>query len=319
MRHVLFCAVVLVLAIVPRRLEAQLAIPDKYEIDPAHSSVSFAVRFMGLTTIHGAFAQYAGTVMYTAGTPSRSSVTAVIQVSSINTNNGQRDHDLQGTAFFDAQRFPFITFHSTTAVPTNQGFELRGALTIRGVTREVSIPVTLLHPAMSDAWRNTRVGFVGTLVINRKDYGVLGTAFWNNEFDPGRMSIADSVSIELSIEGLQPNYDKWNTPGADSLAQVAIERGAAAIVPPVGASPSVDAYVVAGLKLRAKGRATAAAHLFEIANRLAPTSSNVLTYLGDARLALGQDSAARAAYRGALHVDSLDTSAVESLRWMTSP
>jgi len=319
MRGAQFLVTVLGVGVVSAGLDAPGAIPDKYEVDPAHSSVSFAVRFMGLTTIRGAFAQYAGTVMYSPANPSRSSVSVVIQVSSINTNNGQRDHDLQGVAFFDARHYPFITFHSSAAVPTTQGFELRGALTIRGVTREVSIPVTLLHPAMSDAWRNTRVGFVGTLVINRKDYGVLGTAFWNSEFDPGRMSIADSVAIDLSIEGLQPNYDKWNTPGADSLARVAIERGDAAIAPPVGTSPSVDAYVVAGLKLKSKGRTAAAARLFEIASRLAPTASNVLTYLGDARLALGQDSAARAAYRGALQLDSLDTSAAESLRWMTSP
>lgn len=307
------------LAIVPGIAVAQTRTPEKYEIDDAHSSIAFAVRFMGLTTIHGAFGQYAGTLMVTPGDLARSSVSVVIQVSSINTNNSQRDHDLQGPAFFDAAHFPYIVFRSSSITPTGQGFTLQGRLSIRGVARDVAIPCTLLHPAMRDAWRNTRIGFVGGLTISRKDFGVLGTAFWNSEFDPGRMSIGDSVTIELSVEGLQPNYDKWNTPGADSLAQLALARGADAVTPPGGSSPSLDAYVVAGLKLQGQGRLEASARLFELASRLAPTSASALRHLGDASLALGRDSVARDAFRRALSLDSLNTSAAESLRWLDRP
>ncbi len=190
------------LALVPAAVHAQSKPPEKYDLDQAHSSVSFAVRFMGLTTIHGTFSQYGGTLMVTPDDLARSSVSVVIQVSSINTNNTQRDHDLQNAAFFDAAHFPVITFRSTSVVPSAQGFTLNGRLTIRGVTKDVAIPCAALHPAMRDAWQNTRIGFVGTLPISRKEFGVLGTAFWNSEFDPGRMSIGDSVAIELSIEGL---------------------------------------------------------------------------------------------------------------------
>ncbi|HKE89665.1 MAG TPA: YceI family protein [Gemmatimonadales bacterium] len=304
------------LALVPAIVRAQSKLPTKYEIDEAHSSVSFAVRFMGLTTIHGAFSQYAGTLMVTPDDLARSSVSVVIQVSSINTNNGQRDHDLQNAAFFDAAHFPLITFRSTSVVPSALGFTLNGQLTIRGITKDVAIPCTLLHPATRDAWRNTRIGFVGTLAISRREFGVLGTAFWNSEYDPGRMSIGDSVTIELAIEGLQPNYDKWNSPGSDSLAQVALGRGAAAVKPPVDSVPTVNGYVVAGLKLLGRGRADLALRLFEVASGLAPEAPQVYVHLGDARMALGQEGMARDAFRRALAADSLNTSAAESLRWL---
>jgi len=305
------------LALVPGVARAQARLPEKYEIDPAHSSVSFGVRFMGLTTIHGAFGDVAGTLMVTPGDLARSSVTVVIQVSSINTNNRERDHELQGAAFFDAQHFPLITFRSSSVTPTAHGFTLNGRLIIRGVTREVVIACVPVHPAMQDAWHNTRIGFVGTLTIRRQDFGVLGTAFWNSEFDPGRMSIGDSVAIELSMEGLQTNYDKWNTPGADSLAQLAL--GAAVLTPPTAAQPPLTAYLVAGLKLEGKGHPDAAARLFELASRLNPASTNALRYLGDASLAMGRDSVARDAFRQAVALDSLNTSAVESLRWLDRP
>jgi polyisoprenoid-binding protein YceI len=304
------------LALAPTIVRGQSKPPVKYELDQAHSSVSFAVRFMGLTTIHGTFSEYGGTLMVTPDDLARSSVSVVIQVSSINTNNSQRDHDLQNAAFFDAAHFPLITFRSTSVAPSAQGFTLNGRLTIRGVTKDVSIPCTVLHPAMRDAWQNTRIGFVGTLAISRKEFGVLGTAFWNSEFDPGRMSIGDSVAIELSIEGLQPNYDKWNLPGSDSLVQVALSRGTAAVTPPADSVPGVDGYVVAGLKLLGRGHADLAARLFEVAVGLAPHSPQVFAHLGDARMAQGQERQARDAFRQALAVDSLNTSATESLRWL---
>lgn len=304
------------LALAPAIGHAQSKPPVKYDLDQAHSSVSFAVRFMGLTTIHGTFSQYGGTLMVTPDDLARSSVSVVIQVSSINTNNAQRDHDLQNAAFFDAAHFPVITYRSTTVVPSAQGFTLNGRLTIRGVTKDVAIPCTMLHPATRDAWKNTRIGFVGTLAISRKEFGVLGTKFWNSEFDPGRMSIGDSVAIELSIEGLQPNYDEWNLPGSDSLAQVALSRGVAAVQPPADSVPGVNGYVVAGLKLLQRGHPDLAARLFEVAAGLAPQAPQVFAHLGDARLAQGQERLARDAFRQAVAVDSLNTSATESLRWL---
>lgn len=291
-------------------------LPEKYAIDPDHSAVSFAVRFMGLTTIHGAFSDYRGTLMYSASDPTRSSVTAVIQVASVNTNSRQRDHDLQGAAFFDADTFPLIAFRSTVVTPLPHGFLMHGTLTIRGVTKDVVIPCALLHPVMADAWGNQRIGFTGAVTLDRRDFGVLGTAFWNKEFDPGRMSIGDSVSIELTIEGLRPNFDRWNTPGADSLADIALKSGVDEVRPPTGPAPAVDAYAVAGLKLMGKGHSEAAVRLLTLAVGLAPKSPALLDYLGDARIAMGKDSLAREAFEQALALDSLDTSAAESLRWL---
>jgi polyisoprenoid-binding protein YceI len=302
-------------------LGVQSPSPVKYTIDGDHSSIGFAIRFMGLTTIRGAFTEYVGTIMYTERDPSRSSASVVIATKSINTNSEQRDIDLKSPNFFDAVKFPFITFRTTRVTPTAHGVALDGPLTIHGISKEVTIACTRLHNAMSDAWGNTRVGFLGTLRINRKDFGVDGIAFWNSQFDPGRMAIGDTVEIELSIEGLRPNYDRWNTPGADSLVKIVLRDGVSRVSPPVmheGDKPdaSGSAFAVAGLKLLGKGRAADGVRLLEIASQLVPRSTDILTMLGDARQAAGDLRGAISTFEQVQTLDSNSTSAQESLRWL---
>src|SRR5579863_1610080 len=105
-------------------LGVQSPSPVKYTIDGDHSSIGFAIRFMGLTTIRGAFTEYVGTIMYTERDPSRSSASVVIATKSINTNSEQRDIDLKSPNFFDTVKFPFITFRTTRVTPTADGVAL---------------------------------------------------------------------------------------------------------------------------------------------------------------------------------------------------
>ncbi|HKG95741.1 MAG TPA: YceI family protein [Gemmatimonadaceae bacterium] len=300
--------------------------PDIYDVDAAHSQVGFVVRFMGMTNVRGAFADVGGTIMYSEGRPERSSVAVVIQTASINTNNGTRDRDLRSPNFFAADSFPVITFRSTQVTrAAGDRFVARGPLTIRGITREVEIPFVRMHAPVKDAWGNTNVGFAGTLKLNRKDFNILGTKFWNSEFDPGRMSIADTVEVELAIEGKVDNLDRWNTPKTDSIVTAVETEGAAAVVARYREAAKSDSTLrlrsegtlnVSARKLMQHGRAKDAIPLLQLSAELNPTSTRPLVYLGRAYLQAGDRASAKAQFASAAKLDPLEVRATEALRYL---
>jgi len=177
------------------------------------------------SNVRGAFSQFGGTIMYDTADSRRSTVSVVIQTKSINTNVDSRDKDLKSANFFDAEKYPLITFRSERIDRTKAGFVARGPLTMHGVTKQVAIAFKQTHGLMGDGWGNKRMGFVGHLSLNRKDYGILGTKFWNSEFDPGRMSISDNVDIDLNVEAEVNQVDKWTGPKGDSVLKVAAAQG----------------------------------------------------------------------------------------------
>ena len=142
---------------------------QRFDIDWPHSAVEFSVRFMGLSTVRGAFATFGGTLMYNPNSIPGSSISVVIETKSINTNVASRDKDLRSENFFDAEKFPLITFHSEKTEKTKEGFVAHGPLTMHGVTRPVAIQFVQIHPVSADAWGNRRVGFFGHVSL-----GVVG-------------------------------------------------------------------------------------------------------------------------------------------------
>lgn len=168
---------------------------DTYTIDNAHSSVGFAVKHLMVTNTKGQFKDYTGTIQYDAKDIAKSSVEVTIQAASIDTANTDRDNHLRGGDFFDAAKFPEITFKSTKILKQGLGYEALGKLTIKGVTKDVKIPFTLSGP-VKDPWGNTKLGIEGGLVINRQDYGVT----WSKTLDNGNLVVANDVKIELVIE-----------------------------------------------------------------------------------------------------------------------
>ncbi|MGH7718929.1 MAG: YceI family protein, partial [Gemmatimonadaceae bacterium] len=190
--------------------------PALFHLDRPHSSIGFTVRFMGLSTVRGQFTDFRGAMLYREPDVTASSVTVVIQTASIHTGGGFRDRHLRSPDFFDAEKYPVILFQSRSIEKTNGGFIARGPLTIHGVTKDVAIPFVQTHGRMKDAWENVRVGFEGRLRLNRKDFGVMGTAFWNSEFDPGRFAVADSVDIELQVSAQQFNFERRSAPMSDT-------------------------------------------------------------------------------------------------------
>jgi polyisoprenoid-binding protein YceI len=164
---------------------------DTYTIDGAHTSANFAVKHLGLSTVHGRFTEVSGTILLDEKAPENGSVTAVIKAASVNTDNTMRDKDLRSDNFFNTDKYPEIRFQSTSIKKVGgDKYVAVGKLTIRDVSREVEIPFTL---AQGKAPNGTpKLGVDAALTINRFDYRV--------NFDQTGMLVGKDVNIELSVE-----------------------------------------------------------------------------------------------------------------------
>ena len=319
----------MLVALAPRHDPAIAA--DKFDIDFAHSEIGFSIRFMGLTNVRGRFTEYAGTIMYVEKDLPRSTVSVLIQAKSIDTGTEFRDKDLRGPSFFNVDSFPTILFRSTRLERTDDGFVAHGSFTLRGVTREVAIPFTRLHGKMKDAWGNTRIGFAGGLRLNRKDYGITGTNFWNQFVDLSRMALADTVEVELTVEGIVWNYDRFNfpaRPGTKSLAEAlnqalsdsglatALARYPALKADTVTYSTGEGQLNTLGYKLLQAGKVSEAIAIFRLNVDNFPQSANTYDSLSEAYLARGDRANARTSYEKALKLNPQNVGAMEVLRWL---
>jgi polyisoprenoid-binding protein YceI len=157
----------------------------------------FQVRHL-LTKVRGRFSDFEGTVQFDDANPAQSSVNFTIQATSIDTSEADRDKHLRTADFFDVETFPTITFHSTRITSTGDGgYDVVGDLTIHGVTREVTLPVSHLGKA-KDPWGNERMGFEAETTINRKDFGLS----WNAALETGGFLVGDEVKIQLQIQAV---------------------------------------------------------------------------------------------------------------------
>src|SRR5688500_9597808 len=143
-----------------------------WAVDPAHSSVEFAVRHLMITTVKGRFTDVKGTVVLDSAQPGRSSVDITVAVASIDTREAQRDAHLRSADFFDVEKFPTLTFRSTEIRERSpEAFKLVGDLTIHGVTRQVVLDVAA-EGRSRDPWGGERAGYSATTKIKRSDFGL---------------------------------------------------------------------------------------------------------------------------------------------------
>ena len=169
-----------------------------WSIDPVHSEVSFVVRHMMVSKVRGRFDKFEGTFT-TAPDPLQSSVTATIDLASVNTGQSDRDNHIRSADFFEVESHPTMTFQSTGVRPDGDHFLLDGDLTIRGTTRPVTLRLEL-NGFGPDPFGGTRAGFSATGEINRHDWGVS----YNGPI-PGAgnaVILSDKITINLEIEGV---------------------------------------------------------------------------------------------------------------------
>lgn len=168
---------------------------DVYNIDKSHSEVSFQVRHL-VTQVRGNFNDYEGAINLDPANLEKSSVDFHIKAASIDTNNDDRDKHLRGEDFFFVEKFPEITFKSKSIKKTGKDtYDVTGTLTMRGVAKEVTLPVTWLG-AVKDPWGNEKAGFATEVTLNRKDYGIN----WNAALDNGGFVLSDDVKVAINLE-----------------------------------------------------------------------------------------------------------------------
>ena len=169
---------------------------DNYKIDPAHTSVGFSVRHMGVSNVKGHFDEFAGSVVLDNG--SIKEATATIQVKSVNTGIEKRDNHLRTADFFEATKYPEITFKSRRVEKSGDQTILIGDFTMRGVTKELRLPVTVNGP-IKDPQGNSRIGLEAKTTVNRKDYGMK----FNAVMETGSLMVGEEVTIEINAEAVK--------------------------------------------------------------------------------------------------------------------
>ena len=167
----------------------------RWNIDPSHSAAEFSVRHLMITNVKGRFGKLSGTVELDTEHPETSKVDVTIDATSIDTRDEKRDAHLRSPDFFDTEKFPTLTFKSTAVTRTDDGFAVKGELTMHGITNEVTLEVDDLSAPGKDPWGNTRVGTSAKTKLNRKDWGLN----WNAALETGGVLVGEQVKISIDV------------------------------------------------------------------------------------------------------------------------
>ncbi|MCA1568158.1 MAG: YceI family protein [Acidobacteria bacterium] len=171
-----------------------------YNIDPAHSIIGFSIRHLEIAWVEGRFKDFKGTVHFDESDVTKSSVEFTAKIESIDTGVEPRDKHLRTADFFDAAKYPEMTFKSTRVERRGKdGYVLHGDFTLKGVTKPVALPFTVTG-AITDPWGNTRFGVSAQTKIDRRDYGIT----WGKALENGGLDVGNEVTINLQLEAVKP-------------------------------------------------------------------------------------------------------------------
>ncbi|SDD51245.1 Polyisoprenoid-binding protein YceI [Geodermatophilus telluris] len=174
---------------------ALVDVTGDYTIDVAHTRIGIRARHAMVTTVRGAFTDFSGEAHLDTAKPEASSVAIRIRTASIDTGQADRDAHLRSPDFLDVERFPEMVFTSTGVEPVDDDtYEVTGDLTIRDVTRPVTVEFTMTGSA-KDPFGNTRVGFEGALAIKRSEWGLT----WNTALETGGWLVSDRIQVEFDV------------------------------------------------------------------------------------------------------------------------
>lgn len=192
-----------------------------WEIDPAHTTIEFAVKHMMFTTVRGRFKNFTGTVRVDERNPDLSGVDVDIEAASIDTGVADRDTHLRSADFLDVENHPRITFRSTGVdgahAKDGDHFRITGDLQIRGRAMPVTLEVTF-EGVGKDPWGKQRSGFAARTEIDRREWGLR----WNQALEAGGVLVANSVKIEIEAQAVKQSLDDRQTAGAAESADAKV-------------------------------------------------------------------------------------------------
>jgi polyisoprenoid-binding protein YceI len=168
----------------------------KWTIDPTHSEIGFKVKHMMFTNVSGEFTSYDATITTEDDDFTKSSIEFSADINSINTNNTDRDNHLKSADFFDAEKFPKLTFKSSSLTKVDDdNYELEGELSLHGVTKTVKLPAEV-SGQLKDPWGNTKAGINVYGKLNRKDFGLN----WNSALETGGVLVGEEVKLNIELQ-----------------------------------------------------------------------------------------------------------------------
>jgi polyisoprenoid-binding protein YceI len=292
-----------------------------YIHDDAHGLVRFTVKLAGLSDVEGRFTETDAAITYNDADLAKSSVTALIHASSIDTAEKERDVHLCTSDFFDCAKFPAIRFQSKRIEKRCSSWVAIGDLTVHGITHDLELPFEWTQKKAVDPFGNDRIGFESHYRLKRSDYGMPGPKFW------GQL-ISDEVDVLLRISARIYNWDKIggdSSKGKSFIPELLplFEKGDAAALQRLGAIQSATGdeynrgewqYHVLGRKLFQHGKIEAALQVFTKYAEAFPQSSQALDDLADTYEASGDVTRAAALYEKSVKFDPFDANAFENLR-----
>ncbi|HUQ97844.1 MAG TPA: YceI family protein [Gemmatimonadaceae bacterium] len=169
-----------------------------WKLDPSHTAVEFSAKHLMITTVKGRITDVEGTIYTDEKNPGNSSVEATLKATSIDTRTDQRDNHLRSADFLNVDKYPDIKFRSTRIEGDKEHFKLTGELTIRDVTRDITLDVQY-EGQTKDPWGGTRVGFSATGKIDRREWGLT----WNQALETGGVVVGNDIKINIEVEAVR--------------------------------------------------------------------------------------------------------------------
>jgi polyisoprenoid-binding protein YceI len=166
-----------------------------WQIDPAHTTVLFTVRHLGVSNVHGSFSNITGTANIDDKDMTKSSVEAIIDTTTVNTDNPDRDKDLKSPNFFEVAKYPTATFKSKQVINSSGKLQVIGTLTLHGVSKDVTLDLEQPSKIVT-AMGKQRRGFTGSTTLNRRDFGLI----FGGNLPSGDAMIGDAVKVTLEVE-----------------------------------------------------------------------------------------------------------------------
>jgi len=317
-------SIVLFLFFVCLRSFAQLAEADRFFlIERSHSYIEFSVKYMGYAKTRGHFAEFFGMLYYDEKDVSKISATMTVNVESIDTDVDFRDNDLKSDNWFDANQFPLIRFQSKKSTPTAQGFDVTGDLTIKGITKEVTIHMNKPSGVLKDVRSDSQVIVTGTTSIKRTDFNIEGKNW--SAVKEGITAVDDQVDLEFSLLCKQikkENFKNWvsnleKPPG--KLYTIAKEKGVKAAIDEFNKMRSENAVQqlalnYAGYMFQLEGRVDEGVQLLEANHAAFPDDADVCRELAFAYLRQGNREKAKAMFKTSAEKDPGSPMTQEALR-----
>ena len=283
-----------------------------YPIEASHSYLQFEVTYMGYAKVKGSFGNFYGSIYYNPDAPSQTSVTFQVDVESIDTNNDWRDKDLKSKNWFLAEEYPHIHFSSTEVIKEGEGFEVKGDLSIKETTQEISFKIPPPIGVIQDMREDDQVIFIGEYTLNRKEYGVMGKNW--SQVKEGIAALSDEVTIEFSLLGKQINESNFsnflrNKNSPHGSVYVAYKEG--------GIKKALDHYTalkgesktnvqtlnMVAYMLMVQGKLEEAKTLMEQNQQDYPKEANVYDSLGEVYGKMGEMDQAKAFYQKSLELN----------------